>query len=117
MKKNRKTMMLALCAALWTGPAISQGAAPADAGHDTSPPPPPPMVTQAKPTPANARVSDAKLLAADTDKNTWLLHGGTYDNQRFSPLKQISPANVKKLAPVAIIQTGVANSFEVTPLV
>jgi len=117
MKKNHKTMMLAFCAALWTGPAISQGAAPADVGHDTSPPPPPPVVAQAKPITANVTVSDAQLLAADTDQDNWLLHGRTYDNQRFSPLKQISPANVKKLVPVSIIQTGVANSFEVTPIV
>ncbi len=50
-------------------------------------------------------------------EDNWLLHGRTYDNQRFSPLTQISDANVKTLVPVAIIQTGIANSFEVTPII
>jgi PQQ-dependent dehydrogenase (methanol/ethanol family) len=114
MDKNHKAMMLAFCAALWTGAAMAQAPEP---GHDTSPAPPPPVVAEAKPITANVTISDAQLLAADKDQNNWLLHARTYDNQRFSPLKQISPANVKKLAPVAIIQTGVANSFEVTPIV
>jgi PQQ-dependent dehydrogenase (methanol/ethanol family) len=46
-----------------------------------------------------------------------LLHGRTYDNQRFSPLTQINDANVKTLVPVAIIQTGISNSFEVSPVI
>jgi alcohol dehydrogenase (cytochrome c) len=116
MNKNHKAMLLAFCAVLWTGPAMTQGAAP-DPGHDTRPQPPPPAVVQARPMTADVTVTDRQLLDADKDQNNWLLHGRTYDNQRFSPLKQISPANVKKLTPVAIIQTGVANSFEDTPTV
>ncbi len=66
---------------------------------------------------ANVNVTDAMLLNAAKDGDNWLLHGRTYDNQRYSPLKQINPANVRRLVPVAIVQTGVANSFEATPLV
>ena len=60
-------------------------------------------------------MSDRQLRAADADN--WLLHGRTYDNQRFSPLTQINSGNVHRLVPVAIIQTGIANSFEATPIV
>lgn len=62
-------------------------------------------------------ITDKDLLNADKDQNNWLLYGRTYDNQRFSPLVQINKANIKHLLPVSIIQTGVANSFEATPLV
>ena len=56
-------------------------------------------------------------MNADKDMDNWLLHGRTYDNQRFSPLTQINKANVRHLLPVSIIQTGIANTFEATPLV
>ena len=71
----------------------------------------------ARPVTANVNVSDAMLLNAGKDQDNWLLNGRTYDNQRYSPLKKINPGNVGHLAPVAIVQTGVANSFEATPLV
>ncbi|HWX89797.1 MAG TPA: PQQ-binding-like beta-propeller repeat protein, partial [Rhizomicrobium sp.] len=50
------------------------------------------------------------------DRDNWRLHGRTYDNQRFSPLTQINPANVAKLTLVSTLHTGVANSFEATPI-
>lgn len=62
-------------------------------------------------------VTDSQMLNANRDKDNWLLYGRTYDNQRFSPLTQISKSNVKKLRPVAIIQTGIANSTETNPIV
>jgi alcohol dehydrogenase (cytochrome c) len=71
----------------------------------------------ARPITANVTVTDAMLRNAAKDQDNWLLNGRTYDNQRYSPLKQVNPGNVRRLAPVAIIQTGVANSFEATPLV
>jgi len=45
------------------------------------------------------------------------LHGRTYDNQRYSPLKQITADNAKSLSPVALVQTGMTASFETTPVV
>jgi len=74
-----------------------------------------PETSQAAPITADVMVSDAQMHAPD-DGN-WLLYGRTYDHQRFSPLTQINPANVKKLAPVAIIQTGVLGPLEVSPIV
>jgi PQQ-dependent dehydrogenase (methanol/ethanol family) len=66
---------------------------------------------------ANVNISDAMMLNAGSDENDWLLHGRTYDNQRYSPLKQISADNVRSLTPVALVQTGMTASFETTPIV
>jgi alcohol dehydrogenase (cytochrome c) len=95
-------------------PAFAQDVTPE---HEASAPRPLSTAIQAKPITANVTVTDAQLLSAAQDQDDWRLHGRTYDNQRFSPLSQISGANVKKLVPVSIIQTGVANSFEATPIV
>ena len=43
-------------------------------------------------------VDATRLTAADKDGDNWLSHGRTYDEQRFSPLAQITAANVKTLA-------------------
>jgi alcohol dehydrogenase (cytochrome c) len=59
---------------------------------------------------------DRALIEANSDRDNWRLHGRTYDNQRFSPLTQINPANVAKLTLVSTLHTGVANSFEATPI-
>ena len=65
----------------------------------------------------NVNVTDSMMLNADPDENNWLLHGRTYDNQRYSPLKQITADNAKSLSPVALVQTGMTASFETTPVV
>ena len=64
---------------------------------------------------ANVDVSQHMLQHPSNDN--WLLHGRTYSNDRFSPLKQIDAGNVKTLTPVAIAQTGFTASFETTPIV
>jgi PQQ-dependent dehydrogenase (methanol/ethanol family) len=76
-----------------------------------------PATVQAHPITADVTVSDQQLLDAEQQGENWSLHGRAYNNQRFSPLTQINPGNVARLAPVAIIQTGIANSFEATPIV
>jgi alcohol dehydrogenase (cytochrome c) len=45
------------------------------------------------------------------------LHGRSYDNQRYSPLQQITTENIKSLSLVALAQTGMTASFETTPIV
>ena len=77
---------------------------------------PAPVTVTAKAITADVNVTDAMMLNADKDPNNWLLHGRTYDSQSYSPLTQINAANVKKLKPVALVQTGIANSFENTPI-
>lgn len=64
-----------------------------------------------------AEIDDARLQAADSDKNNWLLHGRDYANQRFSPLEAINKTNVNRLVPKWIYQTGTAATFQTTPLV
>lgn len=66
---------------------------------------------------ANVNISDSMMQSAESDDNNWLLHGRTYDNQRYSPLKQITAENVSSLTPVALVQTGMTASFESTPIV
>jgi PQQ-dependent dehydrogenase (methanol/ethanol family) len=69
------------------------------------------------PADANVNVTDPMMLNAASDENNWLLHGRTYDNQRYSPLKQITADNAKSLSLVALVQTGMTASFETTPVV
>jgi alcohol dehydrogenase (cytochrome c) len=66
---------------------------------------------------ASVTISDAMMMGAGGDPKNWLLHGRTYDNQRYSPLAQINAENVKTLVPVALLQTGFTASFETTPIV
>lgn len=69
------------------------------------------------PSSAKVNVSDQQMKNARRDRDDWLLHGRTYSNQRYSPLRQINADNVRALKPVAIIQTGMSASFETTPIV
>lgn len=62
-------------------------------------------------------IDDARLQAAADDKENWILPGRDYANQRFSPLDKITPANVEKLVPIWIYQTGIVGTFQTTPLV
>ena len=62
-------------------------------------------------------MTDARMKSAASDGENWLLHGRDYSNQRFSPLDQVNVKNVKKLVPKWIYQTGVAGTFQTTPLV
>jgi alcohol dehydrogenase (cytochrome c) len=93
----------------------AQNAAPAIAPTSTAAQPPTRGVSPA--VPVNVDITYQQLLGADQDPNNWMLYGRTYDNQRFSPLDQINTSNVGSLTPVANIQTGVAASFEVSPIV
>jgi PQQ-dependent dehydrogenase (methanol/ethanol family) len=79
----------------------------------------PPATTQFAPLPAGAdvNVTDDMMVAGSPDGANWLLHGRTYDNQRYSPLTQINAGNVASLMPVALLQTGMTASFETTPVV
>jgi alcohol dehydrogenase (cytochrome c) len=51
------------------------------------------------------------------DPGRWLTVGGDYNGQRHSPLTQITPANVNRLAAQWTFQTGTLGSFQTTPLV
>jgi alcohol dehydrogenase (cytochrome c) len=66
---------------------------------------PPPLVTAAE-----------ILAGLPADGSHWLTFGGSYSNQRNSPLTQITPANVNRLLPQWTFQTGTLGNFEATPL-
>ena len=56
------------------------------------------------------------LQGLKPDGSSWLLFGGSYTNQRHSPLTQITPENVNRLAPQWMFQTDTPARFETTPL-
>ena len=62
-------------------------------------------------------MTDARMKAAGSDSGNWLLHGRDYSNQRFSPLDQVNTGNVNRLVPKFIYQTGIAGTFQTTPIV
>jgi alcohol dehydrogenase (cytochrome c) len=97
-------------------PAPQTKAAPAQATPPGSPDTVPVTHGAPRAVGVNVNVSDQDLMGAAQNSNDWLLYGRTYDNQRFSPLTHINAGNVKELMPAAIMQTGVANSFEDSPI-
>ena len=117
----RAAAVAILCAAgalTWTGLVGIEGARGQEESTVARPGAPPPNTVsfQMKPVTGDISNSDEQRLNADADQDNWRLHGRTYDNQRFSPLTEINASNVKQLKPVALIQTGVANAMESTPI-
>ena len=66
---------------------------------------------------AGGEVDDARLLAAGSDHANWLTYGRDYANQRFSELTQVNASTVTRLIPRWIYQSGVASTFQATPIV
>jgi PQQ-dependent dehydrogenase (methanol/ethanol family) len=64
-----------------------------------------------------ASVADEALDRAVRNDSNWAMYGRTYDNTRFSPLKQINDQNVGQLKLVYAFQLGALRSNEATPLV
>ena len=114
--RSRVILGAFLCTAAalaWTG--FARGQEESTVAQQAGPPPNT-ISFQMKPVTGDITNTDEQRINADADQDNWRLHGRTYDNQRFSPLTEISAANVKQLKPVALIQTGVANSMEATPI-
>jgi len=63
------------------------------------------------------RVDGARIRAADAEPGNWLAHGRSYDEQRFSPLRQIDRSNVAKLGLAWSYDTEVGRGHEATPIV
>jgi quinohemoprotein ethanol dehydrogenase len=65
-----------------------------------------------------AAVSGERITAADKEPGSWMTHGRTYDEQRFSPLKQITADNVGQLKPAWHFDLDAAHrAQESTPIV
>lgn len=67
-------------------------------------------------TPLPLRTATAARTAVPADGHEWRVHGGDPGAQRFSPLTQITPANVARLQPAWSFDVGSSN-LQVTPLV
>ena len=62
-------------------------------------------------------VSFERLVNSAKEPGNWLTYSGGYNGWRYSPLNQITTANVKDLAVQWVYQSRMAEKFEVTPLV
>jgi alcohol dehydrogenase (cytochrome c) len=62
-------------------------------------------------------VSYDRLLKAADEPGNWLMYSQTYNSWRFSPLNQITTANVKNLRVKWLFQGRHVEKFETTPLV
>ena len=64
-----------------------------------------------------AAVDAARLAAADREPGNWMSHGRSYDEQRYSPLKQVDADNVNKLGIAWTYKLDVDQGVEATPIV
>ncbi len=62
-------------------------------------------------------VTYERLANAAKEPQNYLMYGGDYFSNRFSPLTQITPANAKNLSLSWVYQSAVSGSWESTPLV
>jgi alcohol dehydrogenase (cytochrome c) len=64
-----------------------------------------------------AQVSFDRLLRAGQEPQNWLSYSGGLHGQRYTPLNQITPQNVKNLDLQWVFQARSLEKFEATPLV
>ena len=67
--------------------------------------------------PPSTAVTPEQLLAGASDPARWLMFAGDYSGRRHSPLTQVTPQNVSRLAHQWTFQTGTLGMFETTPIV
>ena len=66
---------------------------------------------------AQSTVTYDRLLNAAKEPHNWLTYGGDYFSHHYSPLTQITPANVKSLNLAWVYQSPIAGSWQATPIV
>src|SRR5579862_2524499 len=86
------------------------GSASGQRGQPQPPPAPLPLVL------ANYQPVTAERLKNPEDHN-WLMIRRTYNGWGYSPLEQITPANVSRLRPVWVFATGETRPHEAAPIV
>ncbi len=64
-----------------------------------------------------ANVDSKRLIAADQEPGNWMSTGRTYDEQRYSPLKQITDRNVGQLGLAWSYKLDLDRGVEATPIV
>jgi alcohol dehydrogenase (cytochrome c) len=65
----------------------------------------------------HAQVTSDRLLRAASEPRNWLTYSGSYRSERYTPLDQITPANVANLEQKWVFQTQVLGAWQATPLV
>ena len=88
--------------------ACSNEEAPSGANNDVSP-----ATTAA----GIGMIDDQRIIDADSEPGNWLSYGRTYEEQRFSPLDQISKDTVKDLGLAWFKDMGTNRALESTPIV
>jgi quinohemoprotein ethanol dehydrogenase len=66
---------------------------------------------------AKQPVNEARLLRADREPGNWMLHGRTYNEQRFSTLKLVDDKNVAQLGLTWFYDLDTRRGQEATPIV
>lgn len=74
-------------------------------------------ITPEKIAEATSTLDGARIINADSEPRNWLAHGRTYDEQRHSPLQQISATNVKDLQLAWYAESDSKRGLEATPIV
>ncbi|WP_428101120.1 PQQ-binding-like beta-propeller repeat protein [Candidatus Rariloculus sp.] len=64
-----------------------------------------------------AAVDEARLLAANAEPGNWLSYGRTYDEQRYSPLDQVTTGNIGELGLAWFADIPLNRGQESTPIV
>ncbi|HXF38803.1 MAG TPA: PQQ-dependent dehydrogenase, methanol/ethanol family [Blastocatellia bacterium] len=67
--------------------------------------------------PKQTAVDRVRIVNADKEPGNWMTHGRTYDEQRFSPLKQINDGNVSQLGLAWYFDMDTDRGQESTPIV
>src|SRR5262245_11883437 len=62
-------------------------------------------------------VDNTRLTGADSDTSNWLMYGRTYDDHRFSPLKQINEQTIVQLGLMWSRELNTTRGLQATPLV
>jgi len=65
---------------------------------------------------AAAQVPYQRIVNAAAEPGNWLTYSGNYQAHRFSPLREITTANVAGLKPVWVYQLREAGEFETSPI-
>lgn len=74
------------------------------------------MAVQAVPL-TRGMATEARLRAADSDPANWMLHGRNHAEQRYSPLEQVTAANVGQLGLAWSYEMRTTRGVEGTPIV
>src|SRR5215813_12675927 len=74
-----------------------------------------PAMLAAQNTVSYSVVTEQRLL--NPEPHNWLMYRGNFSGWGYSPLEQITPANVRKLAPIWTFSTGVTEGHQSPPII